>query len=57
MFREINAEKGLDRFAEIVGSLSIPYSRKINPKTTFALVRVYIPESLGDKTVRQLLWK
>jgi len=53
MFREINAEKGLDRFAEIVGSLSIPYSRKINPKTTFALVPgfIFIPESLGDKTV------
>ena len=53
MFNQIDDTKGLDRFTEIVGSFSFPYTREINPKTTFALVPGFIvlPEKLGTKSL------
>jgi len=55
MFNKLDDTKGLDRFTEIVGSFSIPLSRTISPKTTFALVPgfIFIPETLGDKTTNK----
>jgi len=53
MFNEINNTKDLDRFTEIVTSFSLPFSRKINKNTTFALVPgvVFIPEILGERNI------
>ena len=53
MFNQIDDTKGLDRFTKIVGSFSTPYTREINPKTTFALVPGFIvlPEKLGTKSL------
>ena len=53
IFNEINNTKDLDRFTEIVASFSLPFSRRINKKTTFALVPgvVFLPEILGERNV------
>ena len=53
MFNQIDNKKGFDKFTEIVGSFSFPYSRKLNPNTTFALVPgfVLLPEKLGNKSI------
>lgn len=50
MFNKIDDTKRLDKFTELVSSLSIPYNRVINSKTTFALVPgvIFIPETLGN---------
>jgi len=53
MFNQIDDKKGFDKFTEIVGSFSLPFSRRLNPNTTFVLVPgfVFLPEKLGDKSI------
>ena len=50
MFNKIDNTERFDKFTELVSSLSIPYNRVINSKTTFALVPgvIFIPETLGN---------
>ncbi len=53
MFNEINSDKGLDRFTEIVSSFSLPFTREINKKTTLALVPglILLPDILGSRNI------